>query len=229
MGVLVAALSWITVAGAAFGREFVVDSQHPAAADTNPGSAEAPLSTIQRAADIVQPGDRVVVKAGRYPESVKINTSGTLRDPIVFEGAPQRGTLLDGAETLIGWKPCKSASECGGNAHFTQLYWTWLPKGTTPVSANLYEGETLLALAQDPPPPDPFFYDDRSVMRPAPVDGYSSTQIVDREYFTQETSDYWVGATVLVRTGNNTIRTKAGSRSPKRPGTSTRVRISSAS
>jgi len=200
-----AALLGTAVITAAFGRDFVVDSRHPAAADTNLSSANAPLKTIQRAADLVQPGDRVMVKAGRYPENVRLKTSGTPDDPIVFEGAPGHATVLDGAEKLVGWKPCESPSECGDNPVASQLYWTWLPVGITPFAANLYEGEALLHIAQDPPPPDPFYFDDRSVMRPIPVSGYSSIQIVDREYFIQNSPDYWVGATVLVRTGNNTV------------------------
>ena len=202
---LVATFSWTMIAGSVLGREFVVDNRHPAAADTNSGSVEAPLGTIQRAADVVQPGDRVVVKAGRYPESVILKTSGQPGAPIVFEGAANQGTVLDGAEPLAGWKACESPSDCGGNTNFSHLYWTWLPAGVTPIAANLYEGETLLHIAQDPRPSDPFYYDDRSVMRPISENGYSSMQIVDRTYFTQESQDYWVGATVLIRTGNNTV------------------------
>ena len=66
---LVTVLLASAIAASAFGRELVVDNRHPRAADSNQGSAQAPLKTIQRAADLVQPGDRVVVKAGRYPES----------------------------------------------------------------------------------------------------------------------------------------------------------------
>jgi parallel beta-helix repeat protein len=211
MGAFLVALSWLPFT-AAYARELVVDNRHPDAADTNSGSVEAPLKTIQRAADIVQPGDRVTVKAGRYAESVRLKTSGTPQKPIVFVGADGHATVLDGADVLTGWQRCKSPLACGGNANSAQLYWTWLPEDTTVFSANLYEGETMLVLAQDPPAPDPFYYDDRSVMRPVPADGYSSTQITDKEYFTQESSDYWVGATVLVRTGNNAVmpRTIAG-------------------
>ena len=205
MGALLVAASWLLIAAVTDARELVVDNRHPDAADTNPGSAGAPLKTIQGAADIGQPGDRVVVRAGRYPECVKFKTSGTSQKPIAFVGADGHATLLDGADVLAGWQRCASPSECGGNANFAELYWAWLPEDATAFSANLYEGDTMLVVGQDPPPPDPFYYDDRSVMRPVPPDGYSPTEIIDKEYFTQESSDYWVGATVLVRTGNNSV------------------------
>jgi hypothetical protein len=201
----VVALFCTVILGSVSGKDIFVDNRHPAANDTNPGSAEAPLKTIQWAADLAQPGDHVFVEPGRYPENVVLKTQGSPGNPIIFQGAPNHGTVLDGAEPLIGWHPCKSPTECGGNKNFLHLHWTWLPAGVTPISANLYEGDTLLHIAQDPLPPDPFYYDDRSVMRPIPEHGYSSTQIVDREYFTQDHPDYWVGAIVLVRTGNNAV------------------------
>lgn len=205
MGAFFFALLWLSVVAVTDARDLVVDNRHPDAADANPGFAEAPLKTIQAAADIVQPGDRVVVKAGRYPESVKFKTSGTPEKPIVFVGDDGHGTFLDGADVLADWQRCASPTGCGGNANFAELYWTWLPEGTTAFSANLYEGETMLVVAQDPVPPDPFYYDDRSVMRAISPHGYSSTQIIDKEYFAQAQPDYWVGATVLVRTGNNNV------------------------
>ena len=173
VGAFLAALLWLPIS-AAYARDFVVDNQHPDAADTNPGCAEAPLKTIQRAADIVQPGDRVIVKAGRYPEGVRFKTSGTSQKHIVFVGAGGHATLLDGADVMTGWQRCKSPTECGGNANFAELYWTWLPEGNTAFSANLYEGESMLVLAQDPPAPDPFYYDDRSVRQTTGPDASSS-------------------------------------------------------
>jgi hypothetical protein len=38
--------------------------------DDNPGTKDAPLRTIQRAADLAQPGDTITVHAGTYRERV---------------------------------------------------------------------------------------------------------------------------------------------------------------
>lgn len=64
--------------------------------DANPGTAEAPFRTIQRAADAVMPGDTVTIHAGTYLGFV-VRARGTAAAPIVFTGS---GTvLIDGAAT----------------------------------------------------------------------------------------------------------------------------------
>ena len=49
-------------------------------------SLSKPWCTIQRAADLVEPGDTVRVERGVYDEYVSITRSGTSDDPIVFSG-----------------------------------------------------------------------------------------------------------------------------------------------
>jgi len=186
-------------------RTIVVDCNHPKASDSNDGASEAPLATIQKAADIAAPGDRVVVRPGRYPEGVLLKTSGTAEAPIVFAAEPARGALLDGADILAGWQRCTSAGQCAGNPNFKNIHTAMLPKGATLFTANLYEGEEILFISQDPPPRNPYVWDDREVLRPIQVDGYSSMQLIDKAYFTQTDPDYWVGATVIVWTANNAI------------------------
>ncbi|MCM8785928.1 MAG: DUF1565 domain-containing protein [Candidatus Omnitrophica bacterium] len=44
--------------------------------DRNPGTKESPFRTIQKAADIVNPGDTVFVLPGEYQERVNILRSG---------------------------------------------------------------------------------------------------------------------------------------------------------
>jgi len=56
--------------------------------DANPGTQAAPLRTIQRAADLAQPGDAITVHAGVYRERVsppRGGESGTKR--IVYQAA----------------------------------------------------------------------------------------------------------------------------------------------
>jgi hypothetical protein len=63
--------------------------------------------TIQHAADIVQPGDRVIVKAGVYNEFIQIRYSGTESQKIIFEG--ERGpngeylSIIDPSVRITGW------------------------------------------------------------------------------------------------------------------------------
>jgi parallel beta-helix repeat protein len=59
----------------------------PTGDDGNPGTLGAPWATIQHAADTVQPGDTVQVRAGNYAGGY-FETSGTAALPIVLENYP---------------------------------------------------------------------------------------------------------------------------------------------
>ncbi len=73
----------------------------PAGDDASPGTDPAtPLRTIQRGANLAQPGDLVLIRPGIYRESVTIPRSGTGTQPIVFRGSAP-GTILDGADGSI--------------------------------------------------------------------------------------------------------------------------------
>ncbi len=62
------------------------------------------LRSLQRAADLAQPGDLVRVAPGRYHESVDIAHSGSAAQPIVFRGDGS-GVVLDGSTTLAAGTP----------------------------------------------------------------------------------------------------------------------------
>jgi hypothetical protein len=51
-------------------RTYYVDGSHPRATDSNPGTRDQPFATINRAAQVLQPGERVVIAAGVYRERV---------------------------------------------------------------------------------------------------------------------------------------------------------------
>lgn len=74
--------------------------------DTADGSHERPFRTIQRAADVAQPGDTITVRAGEYREWVSPPRGGesdTRR--IVFQAAPGEKVVIKGSEVVRGWKP----------------------------------------------------------------------------------------------------------------------------
>ena len=75
---------------------YLVDQGNPAANDNNPGTAAQPWKTIQKAADMAQPGDIVYVMAGRYDERVKVRTGGTPGKPIAFMAMPRRSVTVGG-------------------------------------------------------------------------------------------------------------------------------------
>jgi hypothetical protein len=64
---------------------------------------EQPLRSINKATQLIQPGDLVLVSGGRYQEQVVIKTSGTAENPIVFRAQAGETALLDGGFLLTGW------------------------------------------------------------------------------------------------------------------------------
>lgn len=68
--------------------------------DAGDGGRDAPFKTVQRAADMVQPGDVVLIRAGVYVTGgrssarLRLSRSGTPDKPITFVG--EDGAILDG-------------------------------------------------------------------------------------------------------------------------------------
>ncbi len=78
---------------------YVVD---PAGDDGNAGTAESPLRTISRGAELAQPGDTVLVKAGIYRERIAPPRGGRPGEPITYRGAPGERVFVRGSEV---WTP----------------------------------------------------------------------------------------------------------------------------
>jgi hypothetical protein len=65
--------------------------------DSNPGTIESPLGTIQHAADIATPGDTVYVRAGIYCQQLAVKVSGNAHGGfITFQSQPGEHVVLDG-------------------------------------------------------------------------------------------------------------------------------------
>jgi hypothetical protein len=114
----------------------------PSGDDGNPGTSPgAPLRTIQRAADLVQAGDLVLIQPGVYRESVTVLASGTAAQPIVFRGSAS-GAVLDGGDAAIAagvaWTP-------GGGGTWSRV--TGFATGHVVTDAGrLYRYSSLAAL-----------------------------------------------------------------------------------
>jgi hypothetical protein len=90
-----------------FTRTCYVDNRNPRAADSNPGTEELPFLTVNRAAQVLQPGERVVIMTGVYRERVDPARGGTGPDQMIsYEAAPGATVVVKGSrEVKTGWEP----------------------------------------------------------------------------------------------------------------------------
>ena len=90
--------------------------------DKNPGTAQSPWRTIQKAANTAIAGDTVQVQAGTYAERVTFPKSGTASNPITFTGVRGSGgswdTIINGSNATSGWV---TAPEVGSGVWKTTL------------------------------------------------------------------------------------------------------------
>ena len=175
-------------------------------------------ATATAAATVLEPGDSVLLKGGvHYRGSISCKWVGTADKPITYGSYGTGKGIIDGSELLTGWRPCLSAEDCGGAANWVNMYKTTLGGGVDKDvwKVNLMEDDILLAVAQGPTAPDPFFYDKTSSYNSVPLTDATSTSIVDSSFFTQASSSAWDGAYAHVwATGNQVYTSKVTSFNP---------------
>ena len=90
-----------------FTRTYFVDNRNPRAADSNPGTKEQPFLTVNKAAQVLQPGERAVIMTGVYRERVDPARGGTGPDKMIsYEAAPGADVIVKGSRLVkTGWAP----------------------------------------------------------------------------------------------------------------------------
>jgi hypothetical protein len=93
-------------------RTYHVDGANPKASAANPGTKELPFLTINQAARVLGPGQRVIVAAGIYRERICPARGGTGPDRMVsYEAAPGAKVVLKGSRVFREpWSAVHSAS-----------------------------------------------------------------------------------------------------------------------
>ncbi|MGH9589744.1 MAG: DUF1565 domain-containing protein, partial [Terracidiphilus sp.] len=84
-----------------FSKTYYVDNNSAHADDNGPGTRSRPFRTIDKAAQVLQPGERVVIASGTYRECVRPARGG--RDAvhmISYEAAPGAKVVIKGSEVL---------------------------------------------------------------------------------------------------------------------------------
>jgi hypothetical protein len=107
-------------------KTYHVAGRNPQASDANPGTEEKPFRTIGRAAQIVAPGEKVVVHEGIYRECVRPRRGGDgPGSMIAYEAAAGQQVIVSGA---VEWKPHCRPSSGWGRAEGKARGWLICPR-----------------------------------------------------------------------------------------------------
>jgi len=89
-----------------FSKTYYVDGDSTRGDDRGPGTRERPFRTINKAAEVLQPGERVVIASGIYRECVRPARGGTGPDKMIsYEAAAGAKVFVRGSEVLNdGWE-----------------------------------------------------------------------------------------------------------------------------
>jgi hypothetical protein len=89
-----------------FTHTFYVNNQAANADDNGPGDLQKPFRTIGRAAQLLKPGERVVIAEGVYREFVRPACGGSGPDAMIsYEAAPGAKVVIKGSAIVKGWRP----------------------------------------------------------------------------------------------------------------------------
>lgn len=92
-----------------FSKTYYVDGKAKNADDKGPGSKERPFRTINAAAQVLQPGERVLIAEGVYRECIRPARGGTGPDAMIsYEAAPGAKVVVKGAAVVKDWKPVRA-------------------------------------------------------------------------------------------------------------------------
>ncbi|HUA69039.1 MAG TPA: right-handed parallel beta-helix repeat-containing protein [Candidatus Saccharimonadales bacterium] len=93
-------------------RTYYVDGPNPRASDANPGTKDRPFATVNRAAQVLGPGERVIVAAGVYREHIRpLRGGASPQEMISYEAAAGARVVLKGScEFHEPWIPADSAA-----------------------------------------------------------------------------------------------------------------------
>ncbi|MBA2482072.1 MAG: right-handed parallel beta-helix repeat-containing protein [Planctomycetes bacterium] len=75
----------------------------PTGSDANPGSASAPLRTINKAVNAVSAGGTVWIRGGTYREEITMSRSGTASAPIIVSAYNGEKPVIKGSQVVTGW------------------------------------------------------------------------------------------------------------------------------
>lgn len=170
--------------------------------DTNPGTLAQPFRTIQKAADVLQPGDQAWVRGGTYRETITARRSGTADAPIRFQAYQGERVTITGLDLVTGW-----------SVHSGDIYRSSASGATNQVFVN---GKPMLeARWPNPGQNNPLRAAFASVDSATVRDASQASTLTDNG-LVAPTDGYWNGAKMAIISGsewvawNTTIDSQAG-------------------
>jgi hypothetical protein len=89
-----------------FSKTYYVDGSSARSDDSGPGTSEEPFRTISKAAEVLQPGERVIIAAGTYRECVRPARGGSGPEKMIsYEAAPGALVIVKASDVLGDWQP----------------------------------------------------------------------------------------------------------------------------
>jgi alpha-L-arabinofuranosidase len=126
-------------------RTYHVSQNNPKASDENDGTEDNPFRTINHAAQVVKPGERVCIHAGIYRELVRPRLSGEGQDKMIsYEAAPGEQVIIRGSRVITAkWKVSVDPNDAA-NIAVSQN------ESTKPVSpANIFSKQLWMVTLPD--------------------------------------------------------------------------------
>ena len=127
---------------ATFSKTYYVDNGDAKADDNGPGTKPRPFRTINKAAQLLRPGERVVIASGIYRECVRPARGGASPSQMIsYEAAPGAKVFIKGSEVLRdGWveQPI-AAGGPGGQGTPTPSVTAWRYEFTSAMFPDAYQ------------------------------------------------------------------------------------------
>ena len=223
MIILIVVFGDITLARISLAADYYVD--YEAGSDSSNGLTissawkHAPgdsAATGVPASIILSEGSVIKFKGGvPYYGSISVNRNGTTQNPIVYKGDGwgSQKSVLDGSQPYQPvWTRCSSASACGGNPAYSNIYFASAPAGYDDFRTAIYENNSLLWYSQSPNPSDPIYYDDIyeyfEVPNPSSTIDQTQTSVTDPRVFIQSDPSFWSGAFIIAWVNGNVVDIK---------------------
>ncbi|MTI33389.1 right-handed parallel beta-helix repeat-containing protein [Xanthovirga aplysinae] len=123
----------------AYSKTIVVNQRHPKASDENPGTLELPLKTINKAAQLVKAGERILIYSGIYRETIRPKNEGSGAEKMIsYESAPGERVIIRGSRILnTSWEQRQAKTDAIDDSTFT---YSWSRKiWMTKISDDFFE------------------------------------------------------------------------------------------